>query len=158
MEIEEKTKERFWSKVEKTNSCWLWTDALTHNGYGKFRVKEKTVRAHRIAYEIQKGMIPDGLILDHLYRVRRCVNPEHLEIVTHKENKIRGESNNQYRGKTHCIRGHEFTKENTRLREFKHKITGDITFKRDCKTCHGLYNKNRKFKKVQTIEIEVNDD
>ena len=151
------TEERFWEKVEVTESCWLWTAGITHNGYGKFGERGKTLRAHRVAYERYIGKIPDGFILDHLCRVRRCVNPNHLEAITHKENTIRGESNNQYKGKTHCIRGHEFTEENTRLRKFKNKTTGEVTSKRSCKACQDHYNNNRKFKEVQTIELEVDE-
>jgi hypothetical protein len=74
------TEQRFWAKVEKTDSCWLWTAALS-KGYGIFRVQPRTVRAHRLAYELLVGPIPDGHDLDHLCRNRACVNPAHLEPV-----------------------------------------------------------------------------
>jgi len=82
--------ERFWSKVEKTVSCWLWT-ASTRRGYGQFVINNKPTPAHRFAYEQLVGDIPRGLQLDHLCRVRNCVNPEHLEPVTSRENILRGE-------------------------------------------------------------------
>ena len=76
--------ERFWNKVNKTEGCWLWTAALSH-GYGRFG---KGGAAHRLAWEDRNGPIPEGLVLDHLCRVPRCVNPEHLEPVTHRENTL----------------------------------------------------------------------
>lgn len=108
--------ERFWSKVDKTNSCWEWT-AYTRNGYGQFRLNKKTKFAHRIAYELIKGKIPIGLVIDHLCRNTSCVNPEHLEAVPQKENVKRGLTGKnrglQQKSKTHCPQGHEYSKENT---------------------------------------------
>ena len=85
-EFEMTLEERFWFKVNKTDTCWLWTGALRGDGYGKFHVKRKWVYAHRFAYELLVGPIPDGLELDHLCRIRNCVRPSHLEPVTHQEN------------------------------------------------------------------------
>jgi hypothetical protein len=99
--------ERFWSKVDRSGNCWLWLGYLMPNGYGKFRVAVGvTALAHRAAYELANGTIPDGLEIDHLCRNRACVNPSHLEPVTHVENVRRAM-------KTHCLRGHGFTAENT---------------------------------------------
>lgn len=81
--------ERFWSKVEKTDGCWLWTSTTNENGYGRFSIKRRFVSAHRLAYEMTVGPIPDGLTIDHLCRVRSCVRPEHLEAVTLQENCLR---------------------------------------------------------------------
>lgn len=110
--------ERFWLKVDKTPTCWLWTGYLEKNGYAYFSYgpsSDKTrAAAHRFSYEMVNGPIPDSLQIDHLCRVRRCVNPTHLEAVTARENLMRGIGvaaiNSQ---KTHCIRGHAFTVENT---------------------------------------------
>lgn len=79
-------RERFETFVEKTDTCWLWCGSLTYDGYGIFREDNRRTGAHRFAYEWHVGAIPDGLHLDHLCRVRNCVNPEHLEPVTPQEN------------------------------------------------------------------------
>jgi len=79
--------ERFDSKIEKTDGCWIWRGSITRYGYGQFAVTaHKTARAHRFAYELWVGSIPSGLVLDHLCRNRACVHPDHLEPVTHREN------------------------------------------------------------------------
>jgi hypothetical protein len=79
--------ERFWMKVQKGTSCWIWTGGSS-NGYGLFTEssKGKTHIAHRFSYEQTVGPIPDGLHLDHRCRNRRCVNPDHLRPVTNKQN------------------------------------------------------------------------
>jgi hypothetical protein len=105
---------RFWAKVDKSTflECWIWTAAKTF-GYGTFSLKPgHTVRAHRFSYEQTYGPIPEGLQLDHLCRIRHCVNPEHLEAVTGKTNMERG----QQARKTHCDSGHPFNVLNTRIR------------------------------------------
>jgi hypothetical protein len=109
--------EQFYIPVTETG-CWLWTGSEKgHGGYGGFKYKNKTLRAHRVSYELHVGPIPPGLTLDHLCRVRFCVNPKHLEPVTHKENSLRGYGVGAINfRKTHCIHGHEFNKSNTRIR------------------------------------------
>ena len=77
--------ERFWSKVNKTDTCWIWTAAKNQDGHGRFR-HGRLVLAHRFAYELLVGPIPKGLDLDHLCQNPACVNPAHLEPVTRKEN------------------------------------------------------------------------
>lgn len=98
--------ERLWTKVNKTDTCWLWTDAPNNTRYGVFAYQGTSTSAHRATYSLIKGAIPDGLVLDHLCRVRLCVNPDHLEPVTVQENRRRSLP-------TICIRGHELTPENT---------------------------------------------
>lgn len=111
-------KDRFWTKVKKMDGgCWLWTGAIS-NGYGEIRRsgKRKKVLAHRWAYESLVGPVPNGLCLDHLCRVRNCVNPSHLEAVTLGENTLRGVGLSAInRNKTHCSKGHPFSKDNTRM-------------------------------------------
>lgn len=110
--------DRFWSKVDKSGDCWLWTAHVNNRGYGMFGMKvdtKPTMRtAHRVAYEMERGPIPSGLEIDHLCRVRICVNPAHLEAVTHHENLMRGTGFAATNAaKTHCVRGHEYTPDNT---------------------------------------------
>ncbi len=120
MEHEPSVITKFWSKVIKTNSCWLWTGTKIRakpdmlEGYGQFYYKGGSVRAHRFSYELSKGKISAGLTIDHLCRRPPCVNPDHLEAVTPRENILRGEGRpaKNYQ-KTHCINGHEFTEANT---------------------------------------------
>ena len=132
------TANRFWAKVEKTETCWLWTGARTGPGrdYGHFRVGRKAdltqrmIRAHVWAFESVNGAVPEGLELDHLCRNRRCVRPEHLEAVTHRENCLRGVSPTAVRARQlHCIHGHPFDLLNT------YKTSQGY---RRCRACHRI--------------------
>ena len=83
---------RFWDKVEKGPGCWNWSGRVGRKGYGQFgNGRSRSTLVHKIAYEAIRGPVPDGLELDHLCRNRRCVNPDHLEPVTHRENVLRGD-------------------------------------------------------------------
>ena len=123
-----KVEDRFWAKVEKTETCWLWTACKHRAGYGFFRVGGRNLYAHRWAYELLVGQIPPDLELDHLCRVPACVNPAHLEAVTPRVNTLRGLGpaalNSQ---KTHCPQGHPYDTENTFLRTSGRRL---------CRTCH----------------------
>lgn len=126
---------RFWSHVEKTETCWLWKDALQSRGYGTFQVNGSTVFAHRFSWELHRGPIPQELTIDHLCRVKRCVNPNHLEPVTSQENVLRGDTlpaRNIH--KRFCPAGHEYTEENTRISQGK----------RQCRICDRAYDKRRR--------------
>jgi hypothetical protein len=101
--------ERFWAKVNKTDECWLWTASRVGGGYGRFHpTNGVSVYAHRWAYEQLVGPIPEGLQLDHLCRVRQCVNPSHLEPVTQAENIRRGALY-----VVECPKGHAYDEANT---------------------------------------------
>lgn len=90
--LDQSPEARFWGKVEKTAGCWFWTAYVDRNGYGQFGSSEGKVGAHRFAYTLVRGAIPDGLVLDHLCRTPSCVNPDHLEPVTQHVNVLRGVS------------------------------------------------------------------
>lgn len=106
--------DKFWGRVIATGVCWYWSGHLKRDGYGLAYDGIKTRQAHRMAYELLIGPIPDGLVLDHLCRVKRCVNPDHLEPVTNAENIRRGQlAMGRGVGATHCPQGHAYDDENT---------------------------------------------
>lgn len=115
--------DRIMQRVERSGECWLWTGHLDRYGYGQISVNNHREKVHRAAYEAFVGLIPDGLVIDHTCRVRRCVNPAHLEPVTHAENVRRGTPANSL--KTHCPQGHAYDDANT------YRGAG----RRDCRTC-----------------------
>lgn len=121
------TQADIFARVVITPTCWLWSGALTGRGYGKFGSPARS--AHRYMYELFRGPIPDELEIDHLCRVHRCVNPDHLEAVPHKVNVERGELRLVLGSRTHCKNGHEFTPENTRT------YVGGRGFQRVCRAC-----------------------
>lgn len=117
--VQEKFKE--WYIPEPNSNCWIWIGTLNSDGYGRFYYsvnKGKEVSyfsAHRISYELYKGWIDEELELDHLCRIRSCVNPDHLEAVTHAENIKRGRTGKHYSERTHCKRGHFLDDKNVRV-------------------------------------------
>lgn len=79
--------DRFMRKFyEDNNGCWIWTDYCVAQGYGRFSIKSVMYQAHKVSYEHFVGPVPEGLEIDHMCKVRGCVNPEHLQVITHKEN------------------------------------------------------------------------
>lgn len=131
--------QRFWAKVEKTGTCWIWTGSKLRNGYGQFN----RGLAHRFAYKLLVGEIRPGHEVDHLCMRRDCVNPTHLEAVTSSENTRRSYGPSVAvarvtawsRSRTHCKHGHELTPANT------YSPPGQPTW-RVCRTCKS--NRKRK--------------
>lgn len=78
--------ERIWSRVHKTDACWLWKGARSNVGYAQMHLNGKTAYVHRVVYEMLRGPIAEGMVLDHVCHTRHCVNPEHLQQVTNKQN------------------------------------------------------------------------
>lgn len=127
---------RFMGKVAKDGDtgCWNWTGVLTPGGYGQFSIDNRHYAAHRLLSVKSGREIGPGLVCDHLCRNRRCVNPAHIDIVTTRENILRGIAGELNRAKgaavTHCVRGHEYTPENTRMNKGR----------RSCRACDKVYS------------------
>jgi len=150
---------QFWDKVNKNGpissfrpdlgACWIWTSYITEKGYGRITLKNnKKVYVHRHVYELTNGLIPEELELDHLCRVRNCCNPNHLRLVTSKENSTAAGSQVFFNGKehsakTHCPQGHIYNQENTYIAI--RKTTGKSY--RLCRICHKENSKKYYYKK-----------
>src|ERR1700692_1180704 len=120
--------DRFLLKVEKTNFCWNWLAQKDAVGYGTFWMNRKRNLAHRISYELHVGPIPEGLTIDHLCRNPSCVNPEHMQPVSLRENILRGNGPAAINSrKTVCKNGHPLEGDTVR-RDPKSK-------KRTCTVC-----------------------
>ena len=121
--------------IEDSRGCWIWSGAI-NNGYGRAYIAGRLFYAHRVVYEVIVGPIPEGLELDHLCRVRACVNPAHLEPVTRAENLRRG-----LKGEltTRCPAGHPYDGANTRKRSNGHRV---------CRACHREREAIRRTRKV----------
>lgn len=123
---------RFFAQVDRRDDgCWWWVGPRSRRNNVQYGAAAgpsgRTIAAHRLAYELLVGPIPDGLQIDHLCRNTRCVNPDHLEAVTQRENILRGNAPAAENArKTHCIRGHAFDEANTIIQR---------SGKRSCRTC-----------------------
>jgi hypothetical protein len=123
--------ESLWRRTSVSETgCWLREVGLKPKGYSSFKYQGKSHRAHRLTYSLLVGPIPEGLVLDHLCRVRNCVNPDHLEPVTQKVNVSRGRAGQPQLARTHCPHGHPYSGSNLSI----HKKGG-----RRCKECARLY-------------------
>ncbi len=133
---EDQRAEAFWAKVEKTETCWLWTGYKDPSGYGRFKFEGDA----RLAHHFLVGRPPEGLQYDHVKARgclnRHCVNPAHLELVTSRENTMRGDNQTAHNvKKTHCPRGHAYDDTNTYFSCYGY---------RQCRACHALAEKNRR--------------
>ncbi len=144
-------KHRFERKVRLGPGCMIWTGAKGGNGYGQVRIQGQARSAVSVAYEIYIGPIPPGLEPDHSCRTRQCVNVAHLELVTHQENVLRGESPCAVHArKTTCKYGHAFDEQNTKwIHGGKH---------RDCRACLKRRNtdpKQKEYRDKNRVAINI---
>lgn len=132
----EKYEERFLAKTNKTKGCWLWIGATGSNGYGQMQVGPRKQQAHRFAYELYVGKIPENLTIDHICRRINCVNPYHLRPMTMAENSRIG---NRFTARTACHLGHLYSPENTTL----------YRGYRICKTCKSAKDRKQRLKHLE---------
>lgn len=134
---------RFWSKVQPDRfGCLIWHGARTPDGYGKIRNGRSTVLAHRLSWEWARGPIPEDVVIDHLCRNRACVKTVHMELVSRRENTLRGNSVASQRARlTHCKYGHPFSPSNT----YYHPVRGT----RGCRACNAQAARRYYAAKVQ---------
>lgn len=144
--------EKFWEKVKKTPGCWLWTGARTGRGYGALYFQEGGKRwhktAHRLSWEYARGAIPNGLFICHHCDNPLCVNPAHLFVGTVQDNNRDRDNKGRCwnpqaearKAKTHCVRGHEFTPENT----YWHPAGRRRKLMRACRTCRNTYHQRKR--------------
>lgn len=131
--------DRFWAKVEVNHpsACWQWVGA-TWKGYGQVNIDGRLYKAHRLAYALLLGDPPIDRQLDHLCRNTGCVNPDHLRIVSNRENGVAGYSTAGINArKTHCIRGHAFDDLNTIIIVYRGTVA------RRCRRCENAAQARR---------------
>lgn len=134
------------ANIGPKHQCWEWTGTIDNKGYGKISAgANKLVYAHRLAWELMIGPIPKGLVIDHLCRNHSCVNPDHMEVVTIKENVLRGVGLSAINArKTACQNGHELAGDNLVIIT---KASGH-QFRR-CRACYNEYQREWRRAKVE---------
>lgn len=144
--------ERFFQKVNKTNSCWLWTGALNSRGYGSMGVAGKAISAHRLSYTWFKGEIPEGMIVCHSCDVPSCVNPDHLWVGSYADNMNDMVNKNRQgltsRKQDHCRKGHSFQEFEPYVRIKKKGRQAGKEY-RTCSECSRINDANRMQQKLE---------
>lgn len=126
--------------IKRTETCWLWIGTL-NQGYGRACFKDKMYNAHRFVLELANIDIPKGMVVDHICRVRNCVNPDHLRVVTVTKNTLENSEGVSALNakKTKCKRGHQFSATNTQIRMHSNGKTS-----RNCIKCRAVYRSRDK--------------
>lgn len=133
-ELESYQKEAFWSRVTKSDGCWNWIGYKSFQGYGVFHIKRRPYRAHRVSLFLAGRPKLNGMGVDHLCRNKLCVRPDHLEIVTQKENVLRGQGITAILAKsTHCVNGHRFKIVTNRVGKRKICLICERRYNRECR-------------------------
>ena len=132
-------------RMKAVGDCWEWQGYVNNQGYGVINV-DKPILAHRMSYTAFVGEIPEGKVLDHICRNRKCVNPAHLRILTIGENVLCGETiAAKKKAQTHCIHGHPFDDENTYFYKGR----------RQCRTCRRENDLKHKAKLAVAMKGEI---